>query len=152
MSYLGDRLLSLEKRKHNFVGGSYRTFTLEQATYAASNSPLYKGAKTVVSSILIVPDPIVREMSSEDIAQTGNQNLQLGDYVLEIVGDSLTEDQIKAATQVTINKSMSDEKTVEILQYSPGKFFGSGRHPINAVFGEAVSLWWIVVRGALDKQ
>jgi hypothetical protein len=152
MSYLGDRLLSLEHRKHRVVGGSHRTVHLEQATYAAGTNPLYKGAKTVSVSTQIVPDPVIREISDEDIAQApGNKNLQLGDFFFEIVGDSVTEDQLKAATQLTLDKGTANEKTLEILQYSPGKFFGSGRHPTFAIFGETVQLWSVVARGQIDK-
>lgn len=146
----GQFSLALQKRKLDVEAGFNKTVHLEKIVTAASPSPLYKGEKTTEFSIEILPPPLAIQLGQEDVANMGN-NLQLGDFIFEIWGSSVTETQLKEATQIKLGRSTPDEKTLQILQYSVANWTPRGLRQELAIIGGIVQRWWIFTRGQIVK-
>lgn len=120
MPVSGSRVLGLARWKQRVVGGFHRTTNFEYVTHAAGNSDYRPGAATTVWSVLIDPRPIVRLVSDEDISEGGPSGISLGDYIIELYGDALTETQLLQATQVVLDKNLSTQEFMKIVKFRPG--------------------------------
>lgn len=112
------RVMGLQRLKHQLTGGSHKTVTVETIASTGGASPFRPGTVDFFSSVLIEPPPLIRLVKDEDIAEIG-RNISLGDYVFTIVGDSISEDLLKSATQLVLNKGQADEERLQIIQVRP---------------------------------
>lgn len=146
MPILGSRILALMRRNHRVVKGWHKTVTLERIDYVATSSDYRPGATTVAMSILIEPAPIVRLVTEEDITEFGSK-VSMADYIFEVVGDSVTEQNLLNATQLVINKGLPDEESMNLVQFRPGGT--SDRLDVKDhlyIYGGKVIHWFLFAR------
>lgn len=145
----GNRVLGLQRRKHNRVQGFHKTVHLEQIVYTTGTTSFRPGSESTGFSLLLEPRPIVRLISEEDISQ-GGENVSLGDYIVEIPGDQVTETRLRQATRIVLNKSLPDEELMQVLQVRPSGI----QEPIETrnelfIVGGQVIRWKIFARATL---
>ena len=112
------RSLALQEWKHHRSQAFHKTVHIEKISLAVGNSDFRPGAPNTEFSVLVNPPPIVRIISEGDISE-GGQNISLGDYVFEINGSSIEEQQLRDANQITLAKGLRDEENMQILQIRP---------------------------------
>lgn len=146
MPISASRVLALQNRKHNIIGGFHKTIHLEKVTSVAGTSDFRPGRSTTTSSILIQPPPVVRIVSEEDISEAG-ENVSLSDLLFEIPGDAVLESDLRAANQLCLNKDQDDEEFMQILQIRPAMWIrATGAERELAVVGGQVQRWNIFAR------
>lgn len=141
-----DRVKGLMQWKHEVVGGFHKTVDLEKQSNAVGLSSYRPGTLKLEWSIRLDPSPIVRLITEEDIAESGN-NVSLGDYAFEIVGGQVSEQKLRESNRIILNKGESDEEQMQILQIRPAGWLDD-RTTVNelAIVGGEVILWKVFAR------
>ena len=150
MPVSGLRLQAIHRHAQRVTGGFHKTVHFEQIEHVAGNSSYRPGVASTAFSIRIDPVPLVRIASEEDISEA-NTNVSLGDYVFEVAGGTITEDQLRSATQIVLNKGGSDEEKMQIQQIRVGDLSEVSRRTqlLSIVQGHVIK--WDVFARATKK-